>query len=393
MKSKINEIAQILQSEIVPEIGLLTGICSQILTCSELSLHQKISQNWLDQLHLSLEEKLVNEKFSTTHCDGLAGVGWLYEYLSQRRMIDYDTNALLVEFDNYLEKALINFLWHGNYDFLHGGVGIVLYFIKRTAKKKELVAILNQFVELLEKISIKQEDGAIKWSSYLTKDIRERGYNISLSHGMACIIAVLSKMHKIEGVDKEKTELLLRGVVKYVLDQEIDKEKYGSYFSSYALESMQKIMKSRMGWCYGDLGIASALYQAGKVLKEANWVRKSLEILLFAATQRRNLQNNNVVDAGLCHGTAGIGHIFYRMWWNTKFSQFKDAADYWFEQTLKMATFEDGLAGYKVFIMPDGNPIWVNEHGLLEGISGIGLTMLTYYYEMDPAWDECLLLS
>lgn len=88
-----------------------------------------------------------------------------------------------------------------------------------------------------------------------------------------------------------------------------------------------------------------------------------------------------------------IGHIFYRAWWNTKIPEFKDAADYWFEQTLKMAFFEDGLAGFKAFEMPDQKPTWVNKYGLLEGIAGIGLAMLTYDNKMEPVWDECLLLS
>ena len=156
---------------------------------------------------------------------------------------------------------------------------------------------------------------------------------------------------------------------------------------------MPTITKSRLAWCYGDLGIASALDQAGKTMKETNWINKSLEILLFAAIQRRNLEDNMVRDAGLCHGTAGIGHIFYRMWWNTRLPEFKVAADYWFNQTLKMARFPDGLAGFKCFRMQDDHPMWLNKYELLEGISGIGLAMLTYYYQTEPTWDECLLLS
>jgi hypothetical protein len=53
------------------------------------------------------------------------------------------------------------------------------------------------------------------------------------------------------------------------------------------------------------------------------------------------------------------------MWWNTRLPEFKNAADYWFEQTLKMATFEDGLAGFKTLEMPDGNPLWVNKYEFL----------------------------
>jgi tetratricopeptide (TPR) repeat protein len=351
-----------------------------------------VSQEWLSHLHSVLEERLSNKDFIFTHCGGLAGIGWLYEYLSQRKIIDYDTNVLLEEFDGCLEKELIRFLCQGNYDFLHGGVGVALYFIKRALKKNESVLVLNRFLKDLEKIGDKQQDGFIKWLSLLNADTFQQGYNISLSHGMASIAALLSKLYNIEGIDKKRTVMLLRGIVQYILAQEINKDKYGSYFTNFALESMHDIFKSRLAWCYGDLGIASVLYQAGKTLQENAWIEKALEILTFTATQRRNLQDNYVSDACLCHGTSGIEHIFYRMWWNTKLPQFKDAADYWFEQTLKMARFEDGLAGFKTWQTPKYGG-WVNVYGLLEGISGIGLAMLSYITETEPTWDECLLLS
>jgi hypothetical protein len=393
MERKIEELIQNLISAIVPKIGLLTGIGGQILTCSELFLQKQIPQDWLLQLHHVLEERLANEEFIFTHCNGLAGIGWLYEYLSQRKIIDYDINVLLEDFDVYLKQVLDNLMQQTNYDLLHGGVGIAFYFTKRASKKKELVSVLNQFLEELEKISIRQDDGAVKWSSYFGHPNPTLGYNISLSHGMSSIIAILSKMHKIEEINTKKLEILLRGAVQYLLAQEIDKYKYGSYFSNVALESTPTIFRSRLAWCYGDLGIASALYQAGKILKEDIWIKKSLEILLFAATKRRNLKDNYVVDAGLCHGTAGIGHIFYRMWWNTKIPEFKEAADYWFEKTMGMATYEDGLAGFKTLHTVDDKPLWVNCYEFLMGISGICLAMLTYYYELEPEWDECLLLS
>jgi len=393
MEAKIDRITQILSTEIVSEIGLLTGIGGQILLCSELYTQNKISQEWLQLLQEALEKKLLKEDFIFTHCSGLAGIGWLYEYLSQRKIIDYDTNSLLEDFDSYLELSLKNFMQQRNYDFLHGGVGVALYFTKRVTKKKELVETLIDFVKDLEKISTKQKNGTIKWLSVLNHDTFQKGYNISLSHGMSSIITLLSKLYKIGGVDKEKIELLLRDSVQYVLAQEINKDKYGSFFPGYALESTTTISKSRMGWCYGDLGIATSLYQAGTAMGEKSWIEKALEVLQYAALNRRDLEDNSVKDAGLCHGAAGVGHIFYRMWWNSKLPEFKEAADFWFAETLKMAYHKDGLAGFKTLEMPDGKPNWMNKYCLLTGIVGIGLALLTYHNKMEPAWDECLLLS
>jgi len=242
IKNKIAEIAQILTSETVSEIGLLSGIGGQILTCSELLLQKIIPQDWLLHLHQVMEERLCNENFIATHCGGIAGIGWLYEYLSQKKIIEEDTNLLLEDFDNYLEKSLINFMQRNAYDFLHGGVGVALYFTKRVAKKKELVSVLNHFLEDLEKISLPQKDGALKWSSFLGEYIGKYGFNISLSHGMSSIVAILSKLYKIDEIDKEKAEKLLRGAVQYILAQEIVKDKYGSFFPSFALESMETVI-------------------------------------------------------------------------------------------------------------------------------------------------------
>jgi hypothetical protein len=116
MKKKIEEITQILVTKTINKIGLLTGIGGQILFCSELFLQNEVTQEWLTNLHNVLEDKLENEGSIFTHCSGLAGIGWLYEYLSQKKIIDYDTKIELpprgagkvkeghfvnVKFDNY----------------------------------------------------------------------------------------------------------------------------------------------------------------------------------------------------------------------------------------------------------------------------------------------------
>jgi len=74
------------------------------------------------------------------------------------------------------------------------------------------------------------------------------------------------------------------GLLSGLGGQEIDKDKYGSYFSSFALESTSINTKSRLGWCYGDLGIASVLYQAGKVLNEDSWIDKQFDSMDCGAT-------------------------------------------------------------------------------------------------------------
>ncbi len=394
IKSKIEEIYEILYSETMEEIGLLSGFGGQIVSCANYQkINQKQSSYIFDLLEV-LENKLSNESFIYSHCSGLAGIGWMYEYLHSIGIIQDDTNELLADFDIILGKKLKIEMSTGNYDFLHGGVGMALYFVKRISKNPNLLPILNQFLHALYKIKEIEKENLCKWKSIIDHKTQEVGYNISLSHGSSSVVCLLSKIYQLDNFGENKKEIrrLLKSSIEYILNQQIDKEQYNCYFASMSIESDKTLHQSRLGWCYGDLSIATTLYQAGNILNKQSWIDKAIEILLYTAENRKSLAGNKVLDAGLCHGTAGIGHIFYRMWWNTKMPEFKKAADYWFKQTLKIANFEDGLAGFKAWHSIEYGG-WVNAYGLLEGIAGIGLALLTYYYELEPTWDECLFLS
>jgi len=371
-------------------LGGKMGLPVALLICAT-HFHDRIfKRQGKKVIETIFEEIEQSENYIFSFCNGLAGIGWAFEYLEQKEYVKYNTNLLLEDFDVLLSNVLELEMERVNYDFLHGALGIALYFMSRMQKNENLLPVLQKFIIQLNELGEKQSSGSIKWISVLDQETQKRGYNISLSHGMASIAVILGKLYAIKGIDQNMVKNLLQGCINYILEQEIDKDKYGSFFPGFALESTEQLQGSRLGWCYGDLGIAMSLWQAGVALQNDTWKNKAMEVLLFAAEKRRDLEKNLVHDAGLCHGAAGIGHIFYRAWWNTRLSEFKDAADYWFAQTLKMATFADGLAGYKTWHGKEG---WVNKYHLLDGIAGIGLALLTYYHEIEPTWDECLLLS
>ena len=148
---------------------------------------------------------------------------------------------------------------------------------------------------------------------------------------------------------------------------------------------------SRLAWCYGDLGIASAFWQTGKNNNNTEWKQEAIDILLHTA-QRLNTKENLIMDAGICHGAAGVAHIFNRFYKETGIKEFDEARWYWLDQTLQMAKPGTGLAGYQVWNHKAG---WQNEYGLLEGIAGIGLALAGFLTEdvQDLDWDQCLLLS
>ena len=126
-------------------------------------------------------------------------------------------------------------------------------------------------------------------------------------------------------------------------------------------------------------------------MNNKEWEDKATEILLYA-TERRDFQKNMVMDAGLCHGTVGNAHIFKRMFLNTGKKEFNEAAEYWYNASLKMASYKNSITGYKAFRTEEYGG-YTEDFGFLEGAAGIGLALLSAISDIEPKWDEILLLS
>lgn len=394
IQEKVIEILKISMQYDDPKMGLLggrAGIVLLQLTYFDLdhdNLYEKIG---IENIERIFDQIAADTKLESTFCNGIAGIGWLLQYLERQKLIDVNCDEMLATVDTFLIKKLRIQITENNWDFLHGAIGLGMYFLSRNKSHPIVRKALRILLGLLEQTAELSLNSCYKWRSILNIETGEQGYNISMAHGQSSIIVFLVKMYK-ENINKRRVKKLLNYCVNYLISQEINKDRYGSFFTSYAIESQKDIRKSRLAWCYGDLGIAMALWQAGNCLNNEFWRKKALEILLYAADRRRNIEENSVFDAGLCHGSVGIAHIFYRIWWNTKITEFKEAAEYWFEVSLKMAKFPNGLAGYKTF-QPPTLENWQNDFGLLTGIAGIGLAFLTYSKGVEPTWDECLMLS
>jgi len=393
LTQKLDEIADIILSETIDteNIGLMSGKPGIALFLFYYA-DDKTKQKFYDKAFELVQEVFdaINDGFTFhTFAGGLAGIGWTISLLAEKDFIDIDAEDSLSELDEYLYNAMMADIRSGNYDFLHGAVGNAIYFLHRLPNP-EAENYLTTFIDELESAGQHNADGSIKWESVIDHEAGKKGFNISMSHGIASIVAFLAKVYTT-GIAKEKVEKLLNGAVQFLLQQRLDRSKYSSYFPSYALESQDELNSSRLAWCYGDLGISVALWHASRAMKNKAWEDIAVEILKHAA-QRRDLQKNGVLDAGLCHGTAGNAQIFYRMYALTGITELKDAGDYWLDQTLIMARFDDGFAGFKAW-RTEKYGGWQGEAGLLEGVAGIGLALITALSDIDPAWDECLLLS
>lgn len=285
--------------------------------------------------YLISKNEIPNFNFSY----GITGMGWLIHFLKKENKIDIDSTELLLEIDEIAFNYSIRLLNINNHDFLHGAVGNAVYLIERINDNKLVVKYLEDIISKLYTVSKRDERGVYWLDNYSKND--ELSINLSLSHGLASKIVFLSKIVEL-GINKSRASELLIGSIQFMLNAKNVEKSISIFPSSIGYQN------SSLGWCYGDLSISIALWQAGEVLHDDVIKREAIHICLHT-TERKTYDETLVKDASFCHGTAGIAHIYNRMFYYTKRMEFKEASDYWIDETLKMATFKDGLVGYKTW--------------------------------------------
>ncbi|HYL06388.1 MAG TPA: lanthionine synthetase LanC family protein, partial [Thermoanaerobaculia bacterium] len=116
---------------------------------------------------------------------------------------------------------------------------------------------------------------------------------------------------------------------------------------------------------------------------------------LALASAERPIATSGVRDAGLCHGSAGLAHLFNRCYQATGEPRLAEASRRWFEHALDFQLPGQGFAGYRAFwFQPDTlEGSWRDEAGMLEGVAGIGLALLAGLGDFEPAWDRVMMLS
>src|SRR5262249_23770050 len=149
------------------------------------------------------------------------------------------------------------------------------------------------------------------------------------------------------------------------------------------------VPSTRLAWCYGDLGVAAALLGAG--LSSGHDEARSEGLALAIDCAGRSRQEAYITDAGICHGAAGIPHLFNRMAQATRQPALRDAAVAWIAHMLDMRN-DEPLAGFPAN-MPDHDGLrkWVADASLLTGAGGVALVLHAASSEIEPSWDRLLL--
>jgi lantibiotic modifying enzyme len=398
----VQEIAGALSSAARPEravaASLAGGQAGEALFYAYLALHTSDAAaadraaDLLDQA----AEALASTPLPPSLYGGFPGVAWTMEHLRGRLFeeeMEGDEDPLQ-EIDEALLAPLSRSPWPGEYDLIGGLVGLGVYALERLPHPTA-AAMLEQIVNRLDELA-ERLDGGTAWFTpperlpEWQREIHTRGvYNLGLAHGIPGVVAVLAGVAGA-GVAAGRARPLLDSTVRWLLARRYGPEMSSCFGTHYA--SWESPAPSRLAWCYGDPGVAAALLAAARAVGNSEWERQALDVALDAA--ERDVSTALIRDAGLCHGTAGLGHLFNRMFQTTGEERLAGAARFWFEQALGMRADREGIAGFRAWeVNPSGGSSWRTDPGFLEGAAGIGLALLGALSTVEPAWDRMLLVS
>lgn len=381
----IHDIARYIESDSFNEVsyGVYDERCGCLLFMAYYEKYFKSIkepsniEKYLDTVLADFNEDTYYPSFS----HGISGVLYLLKFLNKHKFICVNVEDAEHHYMCYLRNSLNSFLKDGNYDFLHGALGIIYYFLSLESYRKDNV-FFNGVIDNFLAYSINNNDHIIYWED----KFNGLSSNVSLAHGMSSIVLILSYMYKMN-INKDQLIEPITKAINFILSQKNHTNEKSCYPN---INQEDNFTEPRLAWCYGDLGIGIALYQVGCILERQDLIDESISIFL-SAEKRRELIGNRVFDACFCHGCAGISHMYKRMYFNTHIKSFQDTSNYWLSKIIEFSEFSNGLVRFKTY--SEGGLI-LSDKSLLDGISGIGMVLMSSLLnERGSSWDSLFLLN
>ncbi len=313
---------------------------------------------------------------------GSAGLALLFEG-------SRDT-TLTAELDEVLVEHVQRSPWRREVDLVGGLAGFGLYGVLRHDNEVGQV-VIGSVVARLTEVAERSATGTMWFTpaALLPPHQRERfpdGYhNLGLAHGVPGVIGFLAQAAAVGHAD---AAALCVDAVDWLLAQRLPDGAGATFAATMELaDGDTEQPAARSAWCYGDPGVAAALRVAGEALGRDEWHAAAADIALQAA--RRPEELSGVLDAGICHGAAGLALIFHRFHQATGHPEFASAASAWYTRLLDMRRPGEGVGGYQAW----EPPAWVDDPGLLSGAAGVALALLGAGTTDPPDWDRLILLS
>jgi hypothetical protein len=325
---------------------------------------------------------------------GLAGAGWVLGHISD------DAGELLDEIDAVLQGALRG-SWRGHYDLIVGLVGLGVYFLeRRRAGAAAAGAGISRVIEQLGAAAEALPEGVSWFTPPELLPAWQRAwtpsghYNLGVAHGVPGVVALLGAVAALRDPELEpaagQARELVERATRWIRTRALPPTPGGRFPSAVTREPREP-ERARTAWCYGDPGIAVALWSAAARIgaDTSEWRELALESV------QRPVELCQVLDPNLCHGAVGLAHLSNRFFQASGDERFRAAARAWFERALAMRRPGEGIVGFtgRRPRAPGVDSTLVHQIApdLLDGTIGVALALLAGISDEEPGWDRLLL--
>ena len=313
------------------------------------------------------------------------GVAWVDAIL---RPDDEDSDV-----DVFVGNVVDRDVWPGAHDLLHGLAGVGAYCLARLPRPGARRAV-ERVVDHLASSAREEPDG-LTWpyvpapgGAFVFNEHQPQGHvNVGFAHGVAGILAFLAGAVEA-GVTAAREPL--EQAVRWFVAQRLPPGR-GSAFPAYVVAGVAP-EPARLAWCYGDPGAAVALLAAGTALGDDGVVALARDVALGCAGR------DGGDDATLCHGSAGLAHIFNRLSQSLGDEQLRELALHWLTLTLDrhgagLTEVDRRRLETQNAAHPDSDVPVDAGYGLLFGAAGVGLALASAVSNRPPQWDAPMFLT
>ena len=170
---------------------------------------------------------------------------------------------------------------------------------------------------------------------------------------------------------------------------EMIKQKYpdnpiAGTLSAYLSKSLIKRLSQ-----YSENLFFDNLYSWYILLMSPQYSNLAIEILNNKSLEAIEYIDDLKMDSGLECGLLSVAHHFNHIYQFSKDIKFKNVACLCYSKLLQKSE----IRGAEKIWQTASKGIWCQHDGLLNGLSGIGLSLLSAVSDIEPKWDECLFLS
>ena len=332
------------------------------------------------------------DSFGPSLFGGIAGVGWGLRHLEGRLFEADDDPGREVE--SVLLEMLSRPCKGERAELIYGLAGYGIYLLERLPAESARQGV-ERVIGLLGENAQKTED-TFTWfippsavPAHQSESTPAGYYNLGVAHGVPGVIGFLAEAHRL-GIARDQARDVATGAIRWLLAQRLT-DCPEAIFPSWVGPGIEPT-PTRLAWCYGDPGIAAILLGAARSFGRDDWEYEALDVARHAA--RRREPGSGIQDAGLCHGAAGVGHLFNRIFQATGDEAVRQAAVFWLEKCLEKRQPGRGPGGFQSLQLDGaGQQVRKNAHGFLTGAAGIGLALLAAITDIEPLWDRLLLTA